>query len=119
MVCVQRHDRGKTFVARDELTAEVPRQLQAIQQALLEAAEARQEAATFTVDSYDDFKAKLADPGGFLLAHWCGDAACETRIKDETQATIRCLALDQPQESGACVLCGGSSERRAHFAKAY
>ena len=43
----------------------------------------RREAATFVVDGYDEFKAKLEEPGGFLLAHWCGDAEVEKQIKEE------------------------------------
>ena len=79
----------------------------------------RRDAAIFPVDDYDEFKAKLDDPGGFLLAHWCGDVACEDRVQQETKATIRCLAFDQPEEKGRCFVCGGDSTRRAHFAKAY
>ena len=70
-------------------------------------------------EDYDAFKARLADPGGFLLAHWCGDGKCEERIQEETKATIRCLAFDQPAESGRCIVCDGTSNKRAHFAKAY
>ena len=32
---------------------------------------------------------------------------------------IRCIAFDQPEESGKCLICGGESTRRVHFAKAY
>ena len=75
--------------------------------------------AIFEVDDYETFKAKLEDPGGFLLAHWCGDDACEDRVQEETKATIRCLAFDQPEETGACLVCGKTSKKRAHFARGY
>ena len=29
--------------------------------------------------------------GGFALSHWCGDAACETAVKDALKVTIRCI----------------------------
>ena len=93
--------------------------LDEIQSELLEAARARRDAATFRVDSYDELKEKLADPGGFLKAHWCGDGKCEERIQEETKATIRCLAFDEPDEAGRCIICDGASQKRAHFAKAY
>ena len=67
----------------------------------------------------DKLKEKLADPGGFLKAHWCGDGKCEERIQEETKATIRCLAFDEPDEAGRCIICDGASQKRAHFAKAY
>ena len=119
VVCVKRPNRGKSFVPLDRLEQQVRELLDQTQQEIFDAALARRDAATFPVDDYDAFKAKIEDPGGFLLAHWCGDAGCEKRIQEETQATIRCLAFDQPDEDGRCLLCGGSSKKRAHFARAY
>ena len=103
----------------EELHRRIATLLEEIQRELFETACKRRDAATFTVDTWDDFLAKLADPGGFLLAHWCGDGDCEARIQTETKATIRCIALDQPEEAGKCIRCGGASNKRAHFAKAY
>ena len=56
---------------------------------------------------------------GFLLAHWDGTRETEDRIQKETQATIRCLPFDRPQEAGVCMVTGQPSARRAVFAKAY
>jgi prolyl-tRNA synthetase len=86
---------------------------------LFNKAVARQQAATSTVDDYDAFKAKLERPDGFLLSHWCGSGECEGTIQEETGATIRCIAFDQPAEKGNCIRCDGESDRRVHFAKAY
>ncbi|MDH3784816.1 MAG: proline--tRNA ligase, partial [Acidobacteriota bacterium] len=99
--------------------ATVVQMLDTLQQELFDAALARREEATMTVEDYDAFKRAIEDPGGFLLAHWCGDAACEARIQQETKATIRCIALDQPEEAGTCLICDGVSNKRAHFAKSY
>jgi len=109
----------KTVVPQDDVESRVPQLLDQIQRQLLELARERRDAATFDVSDYDEFKARLADPGGFLRAHWCGDSACEERVQAETKATIRLLAFDQPEEAGACLVCGGASSRRAHFARAY
>jgi prolyl-tRNA synthetase len=119
VVCVKRTGREKKFVPLDELEGTVPALLDEIQAGLLEAARERRDAATFEVDSYDEFRSAIQDPGGFLLAHWCGNAACEEQVQTETKATIRCLAFDQPEESGRCMVCGQPSKKRAHFAKAY
>jgi prolyl-tRNA synthetase len=119
VMCVKRTNRAKTPVPTGEVESRVQTLLDEIQREMFEAALARREAATFPVDTYDEFKAKLESPGGFLLAHWCGNGACEERVKEETKATIRCLAFDQPEERGRCIVCGGASTKRAHFAKAY
>ncbi len=119
VVCASRLDRAKTFVPMDELPTKVPELLDGIQQAMFDAALARREAATVSVESYDELKARVNGEGGFVLAHWCGDAACEAKVQEETKATIRCIAFDQPEEAGRCIICDGASPKRAHFAKAY
>ena len=119
VMTVRRHDRKKTPVPLDRIETEVPRRLDEIQSELLAAARVRRDAATFDVDSYDEFKAKLEEPGGFVLAHWGGDADVEAKVKEETGATIRCLVFDQPDEPGKCLWTGKPSTKRAHFAKAY
>ena len=71
------------------------------------------------VDTYDDFKAVVEGPGGFLMAPWCGSAECEQQINADTGATIRCIPFDSPDEPGACLVDGKPSERRVLFARAY
>jgi prolyl-tRNA synthetase len=118
-MCVKRPNRAKTPIPLDSVATRVPELLEEIQGEMFAAALARREAATHVVDSYDAFKDTIESPGGFLLAHWCGRGECESTVQEETKATIRCLAFDQPEEKGRCVRCGEPSPRRVHFAKAY
>ncbi|HZH08531.1 MAG TPA: hypothetical protein VEY69_17830, partial [Lautropia sp.] len=62
---------------------------------------------------------RVAANAGWSLAHWCGSAACEAQVKAETKATIRCIPRDLPAEPGTCVVCGGQSDERVIFARAY
>lgn len=71
------------------------------------------------VDTYADFKEKLEKDGGFFLIHWDGTIETEALIKAETQATIRCIPLDAPEEDGVCMVTGKPSKRRVVLAKAY
>lgn len=57
--------------------------------------------------------------GGFAMSHWCGQASCENKIKEDLTVTIRCLPFDAPHEEGRCICCGGPSRQRVVFAKAY
>jgi prolyl-tRNA synthetase len=116
--CVKRLNRAKSFVPVGDVATAVPKLLDELQAELLAAARARCEASTFTIDGYDAFKAKL-ETGGFMLAHWCGETACETAIHEETKATVRVITFDGPAEDGVCVRCNAPSKRRVHFAKAY
>src|SRR5436190_2695519 len=78
----------------------------------------RQENTT-KVDSYEEFKRILDEKPGFVLAHWDGTPETEERIKEETKATIRCIALETPEENGVDMLSGKPSSRRVYFARAY
>src|SRR5262249_9122009 len=93
--------------------------LKEMQTALCTRAKAYRDANTCEVDSWDDFKKKIEEPGGFLLAHWDGTRATEDRIAAETKATIRCIPDQFSKQPGKCVLTGQPSARRVVFAKAY
>ena len=108
---------GKTSAPAEGLAQSVSAMLDEIQKALHDRALAFREAHTRTAGNYDEFKAAVET--GFALAHWCGNAECEARIKEETKATHRCFPLNQPPSPGACVLCGKPSPRPAVFARAY
>lgn len=74
---------------------------------------------TTEVNSWDEFVQVLEEKGGFVSAHWDGTTETEEKIKELTKATIRCIPLDQKEESGYCILTGKPSTGRVHFAKAY
>ena len=74
---------------------------------------------TTEVNSFNEFKEVLANKNGFILAHWDGTAETETKIKEETKATIRCIPLNAKEEEGKCVYSGKLSKNRVLFALAY
>jgi len=122
VVAVPRTNRGaKETIARDQVAQRIPKLLDEIQQALYDQALAFQRSRTYRVSDYEEFKAILADKArmGFIEGWWCDDAECEAQIKAETQATIRCLPLEQPGGSGSCVHCGRPATTWAIYAKAY
>ena len=92
--------------------------MQEIQSNLLNRAKQFRADSFHSVDTYEEFKSQI-DKGGFFLAHWDGTKETEAKIKEETQATIRCIALDQPEEDGVCMVTGKPSKQRVVFAKAY
>ncbi|HEX6796905.1 MAG TPA: proline--tRNA ligase [Ktedonobacterales bacterium] len=122
VVLVPRTDRNaKETVSAQAVARRVPELLDEIHRTLYEQALAFREARTYRPEGYEQFKALMADRErlGFVEGWWCGDAACEARIKAETGATIRALPLEQPTGSGACIGCGGEGHTWAVFAKAY
>jgi prolyl-tRNA synthetase len=74
---------------------------------------------TTRVDTWEEFKERLATKPGFILAHWDGTAETEAIIKEETKATIRCIPFESVEEEGKCILTGKPSSRRVLFALSY
>ena len=93
--------------------------LNEIQENIYNKAQQFRQENTVKVDSYEEFKRILDEKPGFVLAHWDGTPETEERIKEETKATIRCIALDSPEENGVDMLTGKPSSRRVYFARAY
>ncbi|MEN9999607.1 MAG: hypothetical protein RI922_2597 [Bacteroidota bacterium] len=114
----RRDNKTKEVVDFDGVDAIISNLLVEIQANLLQRAKDFRTANIQTVDSYEEFKAKI-DGGGFFYAHWDGTKETEAKIKEETQATIRCIAIDQPEEAGVCMVTGKPSSKRVIFAKAY
>ena len=90
-----------------------------IQANLFNRAQARNKELTTTVNSYEEFKKVLDEKTGFVYAHWDGTPETEEKIKEETKATIRCIPLNNAQESGVCIYSGKPSTQRVMFARAY
>ena len=108
----------KEIVAFDGIESMIQQVLAAIQQNLLQRSKDFRTNNTFVVDTYEEFKEKI-DAGGFFMAHWDGTNETEEKIKNETQATIRCIPLDFVKEEGKCMVTGSPSKGRVVFAKAY
>ena len=70
------------------------------------------------VKTYDEFK-EVIEKGGYCKMMWCGDVECENKIKDDTNATSRCIPFDQLAFSDTCPVCGKKAKYSVYFAKAY
>lgn len=108
----------KETVALNGIEGYVVKLLADIQQNIYDKALKLRESMTSKVDTWDEFKEQI-EKGGFILAHWDGTTETELKIKEETKATIRCIALDSEPEEGKCIYTGKPSHRRVIFARNY
>ncbi len=113
----QRGREGKQSISRDQLAAVLPELLRQIQQNLLDKATQFRDEHTSTPSNYDEFKQAINH--GFARVWWAGSSADEKRIQEETKATLRCLPLEQPAESGTCFFTGQPARQVAIFARSY
>lgn len=72
----------------------------------------------FECEDYEEFKERVKD-GGFFLCHWDGTPETEAKIKDETQATIRCVPFAFEQTPGTDMVSGKPAKYRVLIARAY
>ena len=119
-VMVVRRDTGAKSAVGIEAAAMALTTLQdEIQRSLFDDALAFREAHTTRVGSYDELRDAIEDPGGFAFGGWCGDAACEAKVKAETKATIRFLPFEPEPTGGLCVVCAQAAVDTAAWAIAY
>lgn len=119
VVLVRRDTGQKEIVAKNKAVDAVWQKLEEIQVNLFERALKFKTDSSYQIDNYDEFKMQLEKRPGFIYSHWCGLEKCEEAISKETKATIRCIPFDQREEAGKCIKCGGHSDKRVVFAKAY
>jgi prolyl-tRNA synthetase len=93
--------------------------LEEIQTSLYAKAKAALEEKITTVQDYEGFQKALRDKGGFIKAAWCGSAACEEKVKEETGATIRLRPFKKEKATAKCVYCGEKDGEMVYFAKSY
>ena len=117
---VARRDTGeKLTISLDEIETKLPEILDAIQKNMLEAARKHRDAHTYSATTYDEFVDAINNKPGFVKAMWCGDVACENKIKEDTTATSRCMPFEQEQLSDKCVCCGRPAKALVYWGKAY
>ncbi len=118
-IIVRRDTREKTTVAIESLAEEIKNILDKMQTEMLERARTHRDAHTYVATNYDEFKDVVANKPGFVKAMWCGDQACEDKIKEETTATSRCMPFEQEHLSDVCVCCGRPAKKMVYWGKAY
>ena len=119
-VLVRRDTREKTVVSLDEVENVVPELLETIQKDMFERAKAHRDAHITDAHNYDEFCDAVENKPGFIRGMWCGDRACEDKIKEETAATSRCMPFnDQEHISDVCVCCGKPAKKLVYWGKAY
>ncbi len=92
--------------------------LEDIQKNIFQKAKTFRDAHIYECDNYDEFKERVKD-GGFFLCHWDGTAETEAQIKEETQATIRCVPFGVEQTPGVDMVSGKPSKARVIIARSY
>jgi len=118
-VAVRRDNREKEFIPLDELEAKIESLLEKIQTGLFNKAKKNLEENTRPAKTLVDAKKLIEEKGGFIEAMWCGEEACEQKMKEEAGVTSRCIPFEQKEVGDKCVACGAKAEKMVVWGVAY
>ncbi len=118
-VLVRRDTREKAFVSLDELETAIPRLLEELAANLYQRALTNREARTWAATTLDEVKQLAAANNGYIKTMWCGDEACEEKMKEEAGLSSRCMPFEQEQLSDVCPCCGKPAKVMVYWGKAY
>lgn len=119
-VLVRRDTREKIECALDDLENTVSELLEQIQKEMFERAKAHRDSHIYDAHNYEEFTEIANTKPGFIRAMWCGDVACENKIKEDLAVTSRCMPFnDQEHISDVCACCGKPAKKLVYWGKAY
>ena len=108
----------KESVSFDGIVERIEKLLEDIQQNIFEKARKFRDDRVYVCEDYEEFKARVKE-GGFFLCHWDGTEETEAKIKEETQATIRCVPFAYEQTPGVDMVSGKPAKYRVIIARSY
>lgn len=119
-VLVSRVTREKTIVSLDNIVEEVGKALAKVHDELYVRAEENLKNRTTNASTYEEFLDIAEKNSGFIRAMWCGDEACEDKLKEVTGGVkSRCIPFHEDKISDTCVCCGKPAKHMVVWGRQY
>ncbi len=118
-VLVRRDSGGKSFVSLDNLEETVAQMLDSIHDGMYAKAKKNLDEHCYPAFSLEEAKKLQEEQGGFIKTMWCGELACEMRMKEEAGMTSRCIPFEQERLSDVCACCGKPAKKMVYWGVAY
>ncbi len=118
-VLVRRDTAEKIVVKLDDVEKVIAETLEKIHNNMFEECKKRLEEKTTIATTLDEFVTSMNEHQGFIKAMWCGDPACEEKIKELTAAKSRCMPFEQEKISDKCVCCGKPADKMVIWGRQY
>lgn len=118
-ILVRRDTGDKIMVELNQLESELEKLLEKIHVDMYETCKKRMKSKTTNSYTFEEFKTNIEKKQGFIRAMWCGDVACEEKIKELTGAKSRCIPFQQEKISDKCVYCGKPADKIVIWGKQY
>ena len=118
-VLVRRDNGEKSFVSLDGLSDTVEALLDAVHHGMYEKAKKNLTEHTYDAETLEEAKRLQQENGGFIRTMWCGEEACELRMKEEAGMTSRCIPFAQEHLGDRCAICGKPAKKMIYWGVAY
>ena len=118
-VVVLRHSHEKLVISLDDLKVQIPTLLQKMHAEMYQRALHHVNESTRVAVDYAQMQQIITQQNGYVKLMWCGEEACENKIKEDTTATIRCIPFEQEALHENCCICGKKAKVMVYVAKAY
>lgn len=118
-VVVRRDNQEKIEVSLDELSTKLQELLDDIQENMYNECKKIREARTNIALNLEEFEQKINENQGYIKTMWCGDVACEDKIKELTGAHSRCIPFEQEHIADTCVCCGKKAKHMVVWGRQY
>ena len=118
-ILVRRNDGEKTVIKLEDLEQAVEAQLELVQKGMYEKAKKNLEEHIFEAHSIEEAKELQQKNGGFIKTMWCGDEACELKMKEVAGMSSRCMPLKQEHLGDTCACCGKPAKHMIYWGVAY
>jgi prolyl-tRNA synthetase len=118
-VAVLRTSGEKITVPLDELETRIPELLETVQSQMFDKAKSNLDSHTFVAHSLEEAKTLQEENGGFIKTMWCGEEACELKMKEEAGMSSRCIPLKQEKLGETCACCGKPAKHMIYWGIAY
>ena len=119
-VCARRDSGEKVTLPLENLEESVPALLEAVQQGLFDKAKRNLDEHTYTASTVDEVRDVIENRGGgFIKTMWCGDEACELKMKELAGVTSRCIPFEQERVGEVCPVCGRPAKEMIVWGVAY
>lgn len=118
-ILARRDTLEKQEVSLDEVGEEIIKLLLDIQESMFLRAKSRRDSMIHEATTADEMNQIIEKESGFVKALWCGDRACEDKIKEEFGITSRCIPFEEETKKGNCVCCKKPAKHVVYWGKQY
>ncbi len=118
-VLVRRDNGEKEIVELSNLNERLGTLLEEIQNSMFNECLKRMEEKTTIAYTLDEMLESLEKNQGFIKTMWCGDVACEDKVKEVTGAHSRCMPFEQEQLADICPVCGKKATKMVIWGRQY